>query len=948
MVHHSTSRRRNILGAHCVPAEHVKLMFSSTIAYTTMVSQVQHGPKIKSLPEEFSRIEFFDGLLDPAMQMCVERGVEGASWISVPVGSYCDVPLKDRISSCSREVSASVDHVQQLPEDNALTDTVAPMLVTILAAVYCSTRQGDVLEVSSLLAITTVTFRVTEEARTRTNVFVIGETKCPDNVNMVSCSSERDLVRRWKDFFIKLDPDVVVTFDSETLGAIAQRVAVTTESSGDPSLGRICGHPCSTKKKSITTRAFGTQTSLLVSMPGRVHIVLQHLIAREHKLTSYSLQHVTAQVLETLRPVLSNSDVAHLLSSHEGRPGAVDYLIRATADICAIAQKLEVLPQLVEMARVTGAPLSALLNQGQQVKVLSRIARAALARGFSLPIQRKAFDDDDSRKSEYSGGAVIDASKGAYFDPTVVLDFASLYPSIMIAHNISYETLVTGDAPSGVELFEVDISSTEAPSKVSFLKSGETALLPSILEDLLAARRRAKEKMKNSAGFEKSLLNSRQLALKVTCNSLYGFCGAANGYLPCIPIAAAVTAIGRSMILRTKAFIEAELPPTLAAFGPRVVYGDTDSVMITLSKAKSPNVLNGTAVSTAPFQIPDGISCARAFGAEVAAAASRLFAPPIQLEFEKVYSPFLLFCKKRYAGLLYAPAENVPPRIDSRGLENIRRENCLLARNLYNECLERILVRGSVDMAVDAVHKAVRTLMQNGVPPSDLIMSKSLAKSYKAKTPHASLAARMMKRDSATAPQPGDRVLFVVKSGCGGKNLSDAVEDPLQLSRDGGAADVDWYVKHQLKGPLIKLFEPLLPNADSALFPDSLFSNRARQPRPPTRTGALYAYLRVEKKCIGCGGIALKKGLCGSCDADRDDCFLLQVGMIQESQTELRKCWESCTQCSNGIVCQALPHLTRQEDVHVQCRNFECSNYHSKIKAQRDLTLRQADYAEML
>jgi DNA polymerase delta subunit 1 len=112
-------------------------------------------------------------------------------------------------------------------------------------------------------------------------------------------------------------------------------------------------------------------------------------------------------------------------------------------------------------------------------------------------------------------------------------------------------------------------------------------------------------------------------------NSVYGFCGATRGMLPCVPIASSVTATGRIMIKQTKALVE-ELVP-----GSRVIYGDTDSVMAILNVGEA-----ARHDLRAHFELAES----------VARRISATFKPPNELEFEKCYYPYLLFSKKRYAG----------------------------------------------------------------------------------------------------------------------------------------------------------------------------------------------------------------------------------------------------------------------------------------------------------
>lgn len=145
----------------------------------------------------------------------------------------------------------------------------------------------------------------------------------------------------------------------------------------------------------------------------------------------------------------------------------------------------------------------------------------------------------------YEGAIVIEPMMGFYESPIATLDFASLYPSIMMAHNLCYSTLVPHNMSKECEgLFNT------LPSGCNFIKTEvKKGLLPMILEELIAARKKAWYELSLSKDpFEKAVLNGRQLALKISANSVYGFTGATVGMLPCLEISSSVTAVGWEMI----------------------------------------------------------------------------------------------------------------------------------------------------------------------------------------------------------------------------------------------------------------------------------------------------------------------------------------------------------------------------------------------------------------
>lgn len=145
---------------------------------------------------------------------------------------------------------------------------------------------------------------------------------------------------------------------------------------------------------------------------------------------------------------------------------------------------------------------------------------------------------------------MLDPIRGYYDVPIATLDFASLYPSIMMAYNLCYSTLLK---KSELHKYSPD-SYVQTPTGDYFVKSSvKKGILPMILEELLAARKKAKDALKNEEDKAKrAVLDGRQLALKISANSVYGFTGATVGKLPCLEISASVTAYGRQMIELTK------------------------------------------------------------------------------------------------------------------------------------------------------------------------------------------------------------------------------------------------------------------------------------------------------------------------------------------------------------------------------------------------------------
>lgn len=207
--------------------------------------------------------------------------------------------------------------------------------------------------------------------------------------------------------------------------------------------------------------------------------------------------------------------------------------------------------------------------------------------------------------------------------------------------------------------------------------------MPIVLENLLSARKKAKADLKvEKDPFKRAVLDGRQLALKVSrqviyfdgaqllqisANSVYGFTGATVGKLPCLAISTSTTAFGRQMIELTKNEVEQEFCQKNGYdHDAKVIYGDTDSVMVKFGCDDLVTAMRlGQPISCASFSTAEAHVIV---GSEAAELVSGKFIRPIKLEFEKVYYPYLLISKKRYAGLYWTKPDKYD-KMDTKGLE---------------------------------------------------------------------------------------------------------------------------------------------------------------------------------------------------------------------------------------------------------------------------------------
>ena len=621
------------------------------------------------------------------------------------------------------------------------------------------------------------------------------ETAGPD----VECfKTEKELLEAFEKYLIKTDPDIITGWNIFGFDLEFLIVRATIHCGLSPVWGRIRGDVATLVEKNLSSSALGNNELKMVPMKGRYVFDLFQDIKREHKLESYSLNNVSKHFLKDQKNDMPVKEIFSRFA--EGDPvrlGEVaQYCIKDTELPHAIMAKVCQIQNLVEMAKACWVPLSFLSERGQQIKVFSQMAKKARELNFVIPAFRRVNTSDDGK---YEGATVLEAQTGAYYGPITALDFASLYPSIMCAHNLCYSTLVMNDKYDNLPGV---VYEQFGPHRFA---QGVDSLLPIILTDLKAYRKKAKKLMAAAEGTPmEAVYNGQQLAYKISMNSIYGFTGASKGMLPCVAIASTVTMRGRQMIEETKNYVEKNFP------GAKVRYGDTDSVMVEFD------------VQGRKGQ--DAIDYSWAQGELAAEQCTKLFKAPNDLELEKVYCPYFLYSKKRYAAKMYEGASDPKTgqpilkedgtrlvkfkKIDVKGLQVVRRDSCPYVRETLKKLLSMVLESSDPNPVIQAAREAARDLMQGKVPMEKLLMSKQLAAEYKVPTPHVTVRDKIRARAPGSEPQQGDRVSFVIVKGDG--KMYEKAEDPAWVQEKGTPLDYQYYFTNQFKKPVQDLLEPLV------------------------------------------------------------------------------------------------------------------------------------------
>ena len=503
----------------------------------------------------------------------------------------------------------------------------------------------------------------------------------------------------------------------------------------------------------------------------------------------------------------------HREGGPEGRARIAKYCVQDCDLVLTLMSKLDTLVNTRGMADVCKVPMQYVLTRGQGIKIFSAVAYYAAQRDQILRTLENVMGDQT-----YEGAVVISPKIGMYLDqPVSVLDFNSLYPTNMIAYNLSPDTLVcerhfdtegrkTGHAGLPMEAVR-DLEEKYTLDEVSYeLKDDDgvvtgkvvctyvqpkadqpmlTGVLPKTLEILLAKRKEYKQMMEDPKYDDaaRSVYNGLQLAYKVVANSVYGQTGSRTSPIRKLCVAACTTAAGRTALYKAKHIVESE-------FNGEVIYGDTDSIFI-----KFPTK-----------DLAESIRLGIAAGKRITDQCRR----PYKIAYEKTFYPFILFCRKRYVGMKYEEDPNpAKAKRMSMGIVLKRRDNAPIVKDVFGGALDMLLQEKDVRKAAAFVKQKLKDILDNKVPLEKFVLSKSLRDDYKnpEQIAHRVLADRMADRDPGTAPKVGDRVQYVYVEGAKkGAKQGDKIEHIDYVRAKKLSVDTTFYVTNQIQNPVAQLF----------------------------------------------------------------------------------------------------------------------------------------------
>lgn len=559
---------------------------------------------------------------------------------------------------------------------------------------------------------------------------------CMGGITSIGCTSELDMIHKFFDLIKTVNPDVITGFniygfDFDYIVSKLQYYMEYTTMCSRPNLEHFV-----IDDMNWNSSAYGYNRYKKISIGGRI-IFDMMLYFRRFKLEKYSLDVISKEFLNEGKEDMPYKEMFENLRNRTNLDEVASYCIKDSLLVLRLFDKFNVWNELCETSKIMRCHIEDIYTRGEQLKVTNQMIKECIDRDIVL-VRREVEDQRD-----YGGATVLDPIKGIHVNCSV-LDFQSLYPSIIIAFNI---------CPSTV--------------KSNFSRK-EIGLFPGCIRNLLEERKNVKIKMINvSDPIEKIILDKKQNALKICANSMYGIMGfASNVYFGSIECAEKVTSLGRQILESTVDQINNYVD---------VIYGDTDSCML---------------------KFPDWMSSEEVveYSKLIAQKVSSTLPSPIVLKFEEYYKKMILLSKKRYVMIR---EDNT---LKYKGVMIARRGYCEFAKNIFSGVISMISTDKSREEIKLYIDKSIVYIKK--VPIEKFKMTKSVkdVNDYKSEVPQVIMAKRLIaKGDNITA---GTRLEYVFVKLDVENRQGDKMYTLEEVRQYNLAIDYRYYIEKQITNPV--------------------------------------------------------------------------------------------------------------------------------------------------
>ena len=533
----------------------------------------------------------------PLLQLIVSKNLPTAGWIEFR--GY-PTPHEEKIASGAQEYSVDYDSLYPVaPEKEMSLGVPTPTVMSFDIEVYSSNPQRMPLAEKEADVIFQISCVLNEQKYLLTLCHVSAPIVGADVISR-EFATEKDLLLGFTCLVRETNPHIIVGynifgFDIPYMIARCKMYSILQ----DFDLLGIPDYKHAPEKEiKWSSTAYSYQEFHYLDSEGRVFVDLLPVVKRDYKFSNYKLKTVATFFLGETKDPLTPQDIFKAYESGVG--GEIKklsqcgkYCVQDSALVLKLFNVLQLWIGLSEMAKICNVPMMFLFTKGQQIKVYSQVYKKCYY--DNILVQSMAANETLEKCQGYAGAFVFPPEPGIY-DWVIPFDFSSLYPTTIIAYNIDYSTLVLDE--STVDLNDCHViewedhincehdsatkkSSSAAVKKLCgknrfVFKKSPPGVIPSLLMNLLQQRSETKKQMKvlhktltaEALETRMTVLDKRQLAYKLSANSMYGAMGVRKGYLPFMPGAMSTTAMGRQSIQKAAEFVKKK-------HSGHLIYGDS-------------------------------------------------------------------------------------------------------------------------------------------------------------------------------------------------------------------------------------------------------------------------------------------------------------------------------------------------------------------------------------
>ncbi|XP_041358143.1 DNA polymerase alpha catalytic subunit-like [Gigantopelta aegis] len=522
---------------------------------------------------------------------------------------------------------------------------------------------------------------------------------------------------------------------------------------------------------------------------------------------SYDLTELSHQILKCNRKEIDYEEIKNMYSSSKQLLGLIETTLMDSTYILRILYELNIIPLAHQITTICGNVMSRTLMGGRSERNELLLLHAFFEKNFVLPdkdykkktvVNTDVAEDDDHdsskprknqgrRKPAYAGGLVLEPKKGFYDKFILLLDFNSLYPSIIQEYNICFTTINrTAANKSGNNDEDDPIIELPDPDL-------EPGILPTEIRKLVESRKQVKQLMKQPDVTPEQYMqyDIRQKALKLTANSMYGCLGFTFSRFYAKPLAALITSKGREILMKTKDLVE--------SMNLEVIYGDTDSIMINTNCTDIDQVMK--------------------LGNKIKQEVNKLFRL-LEIDIDGVFKSMLLLKKKKYAALSMTRSADgkYTTTQELKGLDIVRRDWSDLAKDAGNFVVSQILSGESAEVILENIHSKLQEVgvkvMNNELPVDLYYITKQLTKNPedypdKKSLPHVQVALRLNSKGGKRL-RSGDTVSYIICQDGSSLAASQRAYHPDELAKsDNLKIDTKYYLAHQVHPVVCRLCDPI-------------------------------------------------------------------------------------------------------------------------------------------